>query len=423
MALALALHQQGVGVTVLEARAREAIKHDVRVLALSFGSQQILERLGVWDSLGLSMSATPIQTIHVSRRGNLGRARMRADELGVPALGYVLPAANLIAALDGALRQAGIPYHDHCKISQVEDVAAMSPSSALTVWAEGSVSDGAGQFRDYQQAAILCTAMTNAAHDNVAWERFTADGPVALLPLGKDYAVVLTCAAAEAATILALSDAVFVDLLQARFGQRHQFVSVGPRASYPLSLRWREEVIADRQVWLGNAAQTLHPVAGQGFNLALRDVWELTRHLSAVPREQDIGAQSVLRGYAKSRNVDRRSVIGFTNRLIDVFGSEIAPLAHARGAGLVALDLLPPLRSPAGGRRVRPGGGGITRCSACCPGATGGAARVVEGSFRPIGSSRRGIQRRSAIRPGSGHRGLQRLPAGERPCGGVSQHG
>ena len=291
------------------------------------------------------MSATPIQTIHVSRRGNLGRARMHADELGVPALGYVLPAANLIAALDAALHQAEIPYHDHCKISRVEDVAAMSPTSALTVWAEGSVSDGAGQFRDYQQAAILCTATTNAAHDHVAWERFTADGPVALLPLGNDYAVVLTCAAAEAASIVALDDTAFTNLLQTRFGQRHRFVSVGPRASYPLSLRWREEVIAERQVWLGNAAQTLHPVAGQGFNLALRDVWELTRHLSAVPREQDIGAQSVLCAYAKSRSVDRRSVIGFTNGLIDVFGSEIAPLAHARGAGLVALDLLPPLRN------------------------------------------------------------------------------
>ncbi|MBK7687061.1 MAG: FAD-dependent monooxygenase [Rhodocyclaceae bacterium] len=345
MALALALHQQGIGATVLEARAREAIKHDVRVLALSFGSQQILERLGVWESLGLTNAATPIQTIHVSRRGNLGRARMRADELGVPALGYVLPAANLITALDAALRQAEIPYHDHHKISCVEDVAAMAPVSTLTVWAEGSVSDGAGQFRDYNQAAILCTAMTKVAHDHVAWERFTADGPVALLPLGNDYAVVLTCAAAEAASIVAQDDATFTKLLQTRFGQRHQFVSVGPRASYPLTLRWREEVIAERQVWLGNAAQTLHPVAGQGFNLALRDVWELTRHLSALSREKDLGAQSVLRAYAQSRKLDRRSVIGFTNGLIDVFGSDIAPLAHARGAGLVALDLLPPLRN------------------------------------------------------------------------------
>lgn len=345
MALALALHQQGIGATVLEARAREAIKHDVRVLALSFGSQQILERLGVWESLGLTNAATPIQTIHVSRRGNLGRARMRADELGVPALGYVLPAANLITALDAALRQAEIPYHDHHKISCVEDVAAMAPASTLTVWAEGSVSDGAGQFRDYNQAAILCTATTKVAHDHVAWERFTADGPVALLPLGNEYAVVLTCAVAEAASIVAQDDATFTKLLQTRFGQRHQFVSVGPRASYPLTLRWREEVIAERQVWLGNAAQTLHPVAGQGFNLALRDVWELTRHLSALSREKDLGAQSVLRAYAQSRKLDRRSVIGFTNGLIDVFGSDTAPLAHARGAGLVALDLLPPLRN------------------------------------------------------------------------------
>ena len=341
MALALALHQHGLAVQVLEARAREAIKCDTRVLALSFGSQQILAGLGVWAAL----DATPISTIHVSRQGSFGRARMRADELGVPALGYVLPAATLIAALDAALTDNAIPYLDHTRIASAEDVIREMPTTALTVWAEGGVTDGVGQSRDYQQSAILCTATTKAAHDNVAWERFTADGPLALLPLGKDYAVVLTSAAKDAAAIAMMDERGFIDVLQTRFGQRHQFVSVGPRSSYPLTLRWREEVVADRQVWLGNAAQSLHPVAGQGFNLALRDVYELTQHLCVTSGKINLGAPEQLQTYAKARAADRRSVIAFTNGLIEVFGSALAPLAHARGLGLMALDMLPPLRN------------------------------------------------------------------------------
>ena len=191
----------------------------------------------------------------------------------------------------------------------------------------------------------MCTATTKAAHDNVAWERFTADGPLALLPLGKDYAVVLTSAAKDAAAIAMMDERGFIDVLQTRFGQRHQFVSVGPRSSYPLTLRWREEVVADRQVWLGNAAQSLHPVAGQGFNLALRDVYELTQHLCVTSGKINLGAPEQLQTYAKARAADRRSVIAFTNGLIEVFGSALAPLAHARGLGLMALDMLPPLRN------------------------------------------------------------------------------
>ena len=136
--------------------------------------------------------------------------------------------------------------------------------------------------------------------------------------------------------------------MQTRFGQRHQFVSVGPRTSYPLTLRWREEVVAERQVWMGNAAQSLHPVAGQGFNLALRDVYKLTQLLCATADKSDLadpGAPELLQSYAKARAADRRSVIAFTNGLIEVFGSELAPLAHARGLGLMALDMLPPLRN------------------------------------------------------------------------------
>lgn len=341
MALALALQEAGVAVTVLEARARDAIKQDPRVLALSYGSQQILQRLGVWAHL----PATPINTIHVSRRGEFGRARMQASDLAVPALGYVLPARDLIGTLDQALRRLGIPYRDNSRVASAGDVAELVPNSMLTVWAEGSVTDGAAQFHDYQQTAVLCSLKTRAAHGNVAWERFTADGPLALLPLGDEYSVVFTCAASDSAAFMALDDREFIALLQSRFGQRHHFVAVGSRSSYPLTLRWRDEVIAARQVWLGNAAQTLHPVAGQGFNLALRDVCELSRQLSTNGGRRDPGAPEVLQAYAQARSGDRHSVMGFTNGLIEVFGSELEPLAQARGVGLMALDMLPPLRN------------------------------------------------------------------------------
>jgi 2-octaprenyl-6-methoxyphenol hydroxylase len=341
MTLALALQQNGVAVTVLEARSRLAIKQDPRVLALSYGSQQILQRLEVWAHL----PATPIKTIHVSRCGEFGRARMQASDLAVPALGYVLPATDLIGALDQELRHYGISYRDNSRVVSTEDVAELVPNNALTIWAEGSVTDGAGQLHDYHQTAVLCSLKTSATHGNVAWERFTADGPLALLPLGDEYAAVFTCSASDSATYMRLDDHEFIALLQSRFGNRHRFVAVGPRSCYPLTLRWRDEVIADRQVWLGNAAQTLHPVAGQGFNLALRDVSELTRQLSANGAGRDPGAPEVLQAYAQSRRGDRHSVMGFTNGLIEVFGSELMPLVRARGAGLLMLDMLPPLRN------------------------------------------------------------------------------
>jgi 2-octaprenyl-6-methoxyphenol hydroxylase len=181
-----------------------------------------------------------------------------------------------------------------------------------------------------------------APHRNVAWERFTHDGPVALLPLGERYAVVLTCGDTAQAGVKAADDEGFLALLQQRFGTRHRFTSASPRAAYPLGLRYRRQPVGARQVWLGNAAQTLHPVAGQGFNLALRDVWELAQALAGAV---DPGAPAVLAAYARGRRADRRGAIGFTDLLIDGFASDFAPLKHARGAGLLALDLLPPLRA------------------------------------------------------------------------------
>jgi 2-octaprenyl-6-methoxyphenol hydroxylase len=138
-----------------------------------------------------------------------------------------------------------------------------------------------------------------------------------------------------------LDDAAFLALLQRRFGSRHHFTATGPRSAYPLGLRYRQHPVAQRQVWLGNAAQTLHPVAGQGFNLALRDIWELARTLRGA---DDPGAPDLLDAYARGRRLDRSGAIGFTDLLLDSFASDFPLLKHARGAGLLAMDMLPALR-------------------------------------------------------------------------------
>ena len=328
--MALKLH--GVSAEIFEARERAAVRQDVRVLALSDGARQILERLGVWSIL----SATPIATIHISQRGGFGRTVLRAADLDLKALGWVLPASALIAALDAALGNAGIAYHQNARVG-----AGETAHFKLTAFVEGAVDPAVGKMRDYGQHAVLCNVGVESPHHNVAWERFTDEGPVALLPLGDCYSVVLTCADEVLDEVKSLDDAAFLAVLQRRFGTRHRFTSATPRTAYPLGLRYRHDTTGDRQVWLGNAAQTLHPVAGQGFNLALRDIWELAQQLGAVA---DPGAPEVLAAYARGRRADRRGAIGFTDLLVDGFASDFAPLRHLRGAGLLALDLLPALR-------------------------------------------------------------------------------
>jgi 2-octaprenyl-6-methoxyphenol hydroxylase len=340
MALALALHQQGIDSKIFDARSRGAARNDKRILALSYGTRQILERLGVWHGI----AATAIDAIHISQRGRLGRTRLTSRDEGVPALGYVLNAGDLATVLDAAIATAGIPYHEQQKVG-VGDTAQF----ALTAWAEGAVADEAATVRDYDQLAVLCTATTHEPHHHTAWERFTPDGPLALLPYGKDkgnqYAVVFTCSTADATQLIAFDDADFLARLQNQFGTRLGFTAVGPRVNYPLGLRYRKEVVVERQVWIGNAAQTLHPVAGQGFNLALRDIRDLAAALADPDYAGDSGNPALLARYAACRRLDRHATIRFTDSLTRLFSNDFPPLAHCRGAALLALDLLPPLRS------------------------------------------------------------------------------
>ena len=348
---ALALQQQGIAARVLEAQPADA-RADTRTLALSHGSRLILERLGVWDKL---TDVTPITRIHISQRGALGVARLSADELGVPALGYVLPYAVLTAALKQALTDAGIAVEYGVAMDRIEFGAATlhtvdgrTLAAPLVIVADGGRGDQVPtpRFeRDYDQMAVVCDVQTELPHASRAFERFTPEGPAALLPKGDRYALVWTASNVDAQRIAALPDSEFLAALYRHFGGRQGlFLHASPRKTFPLRLAWTGNEAGDRVVRIGNAAQTLHPVAGQGFNIGLRDAWELASLCGDTPASE-IGNAAMLAAYARGRRADVLGGLGFTDFLVRTFSNDIGLLRHARGLGLLALEALPPLKT------------------------------------------------------------------------------
>ncbi|MBS3916713.1 MAG: FAD-dependent monooxygenase [Sulfuritalea sp.] len=351
LALALHLRQAGIDCEVLDARPAGAARNDRRVLALSHGSRQILERIDAWRGI----AATPISAIHISQQGSLGRTLLRAQESGVPALGYVAEAGVLGMALTQAATSAGIPTRHETHVTQADAGAdhamlrcATSRGSEeirarLVAWAEGAINGEVGIVRrDYDQQAIVATVQVREPGGGVAYERFTASGPVALLPLGSRYALVWAAPATEADGLLQLDGPDFLARLNSMFSGRLALTAVSERAAFPLGLCYRHTPVAERSVWLGNAAQTLHPIAGQGFNLALRDVSQLVRLLRR--HSFDCGDAALLARHAAARRLDRQGAIGFTDGLIRLFGVRGRMARRARGAGLLTLDLLPAAR-------------------------------------------------------------------------------
>jgi len=356
---ALALQQQGIAARVLEAMPADA-RTDTRTLALSYGSRLILDRLGVWDRIE---AVTPITRIHISQRGALGMARLSADEVKVPALGYVLPYATLTVALKQALADAAIAVDYGVAVARIESgatCATLHPEAGealtapLVVVADGGRS-GKGKLmpaapepkfaRDYDQTAVVCDVQTELPHANQAYERFTPEGPAALLPSGERYALVWSASDADAQRIAALPDAAFLDALYRHFGGRQgRFVAASPRKTFPLKLAYTGSEASERVVRIGNAAQTLHPVAGQGFNIGLRDAWELANLCGDTPLAA-LGSPAMLAAYARGRRLDVMGGVGFTDFLVRVFSNDIAPLRHARGLGLLALEVFPPLKT------------------------------------------------------------------------------
>lgn len=356
--LALALRDSGLRYRVLDARASGGLGAGDRTLALAHNARLIFERIGVWETLA---SVTPIDTIDISQKGAFGITRLTARETGVPALGYVVRYGELQAALDTALAHAGIAVDFGCKVETIRTThaevaiaarggsgdAAGDHAARLVVVADGSgevLPDIHRRKIDYRQHAVTGLITSAAMQPGVAFERFTSDGPVALLPFESGYALVWTAAPDRAAALLAMADAEFLATLHEHFGDRvGRFTSVALRRSFPLSLQFASRVTGRRSVVLGNAAQALHPIAGQGFNLGLRDVWSLAQLLLDDSRD-DIGSAQQLAGYARVRCADRWAGVAVTHGLVNAFTSNHPLLAGVRGLGLTLLDSISPLK-------------------------------------------------------------------------------
>lgn len=361
LSLAAALGSLPLDVAVIEPVAPDADgqpSFDSRTTALSNGSRRVLEGIGAWSAVaGL---ATPIRRIHVSEQGAFGTAVLTAEEQGVAALGHTIENRLLGRALRARVAASPRISLVSARVAGLEvgtDTVRLATDAGpaleakLVIAADGAQSAvrtalGIGaRIDDYGQHAVSAHLDTARFHDYTAYERFTPAGPLAILPIGEGRSSVVWTLAPEAATrALDLDDATFLLELQAAFGLRlGRFTRVGRRQAYPLALTQAERLTAPRAVILGNAAQSLHPVAGQGFNLALRDVAALAELLAGAPGG-DPGAPALLARYADWRAPDRGAVVRFTDALVRGFGIDLAPLRQARGQGLFLFDLLAPLK-------------------------------------------------------------------------------
>ena len=366
--LALALAGTDKRVALIEAVVTDAAAQpsfDDRTSALGNGSRCIFETLGVWQHLAAHAGA--VREIRVSEAGRVGGARLSAAEQGLEQLGFVVPNRQIGAALWRQLA-AHPQLHVRCP-ARVRAVHLDADAARLTIDAEGAdgglqrdageliearlvvAADGAHSLvraaagiaavvEDYQQVAVVAHLATDRASTGIAYERFTASGPMAVLPLvdGR-YTVVWTLSPDRAKQVLALEEAAFIAQLQHSFGWRiGRVLQAGGRAAYPLRLSRAESLAGPRAVLVGNAAQALHPVAGQGFNLGLRDAALLAEVIAAVV---DPGTPAVLESFAQRRAADRRGMIGFTDGLVRLFASERHGAAAARNLGLLLFDLAP----------------------------------------------------------------------------------
>lgn len=366
MTLALALDTQSKGqlrIAVVEPFSVDNHAHpgfDSRSIALSFGTVQILKNLGLW--VDILPVATAIKHIHVSDRHHAGMTSIDHADIDVEALGYVVELADI-----------GRLYHK--QLESRPSISVMSPDSVqnverseqhnvvrlqsgeslqcrLLVAADGAIStccQALGfelQQHDFDQVAVIANIRCQQAHQGRAFERFTDQGPVALLPMSDDRMSLVWCLRpAEAERVLQLDDALFLSQLQQAFGWRlGAFTHVGQRASYPLLLRYRAQNTSHRFAIVGNAAQTLHPIAGQGFNLGIRDVASLAEEV--IQSLEDVGRYSVINAFAQRRQADRQNTIAMTSSLVHIFSNDYLSLRVGRNLGLALMDNIPSLKTP-----------------------------------------------------------------------------
>jgi 2-octaprenyl-6-methoxyphenol hydroxylase len=372
--LACALRESGLRVCSIEAVAADAASqpsYDERVIALAWGSRRILEGIGLWGEV--APGAEAIHQVHVSERGGFGFAHLDRAEQGVEALGYVAPARLLGTAIRGSLREgAGAAPGDggvtllcparllglHMQPDGVDLEVSLAGASRTLRARLLVAADGGDSFvrrrlglsvreRPYGHDAIITTVTPDRPRPNTAYERFTDTGPLAMLPMTEGrWSVVWTAHEADTQTLLRLSDAAFLARLQDRFGYRlGGLARLGRRVAYPLRQVMAREPVGDRLVLIGNAAHTLHPVAGQGFNLGLRDVAALAEVLAgAAQAGSDPGGNAVLDAYRRLRGRDQADAALVTDALARLFVNPWGPLRLARDLGLVGLDLVPGAR-------------------------------------------------------------------------------
>jgi len=365
--LALMLKNTGLRIAIVEAATREQLQASPtgdRALALAAGTVQILDALGFWQ--GISKAATAIKQIHISDQGHFGKTRLSAQKEHVEALGYVISArdiethiANLVSEstieLITPARVVGLMSSDNeIFINLKQETESLNITAKLLVGADGGLSSvrqlmGITQnVTEYDQTALVTTIKSTLANNNTAFERFTASGPLALLPIGShECSVVWTRKDEDANALMLGSEIDFIAELQQCFGYKlGQLSLTAPRRAFPLSLIRAERMVDGRTVIIGNAAHQLHPVAGQGFNLGFRDVVQLAEKLIKQHEiNSDVGDEDFLKTYANTRKQDHDRTIEFTDIVVNVFSNEWLALITARNIGLTLLDYVPSVKT------------------------------------------------------------------------------
>jgi 2-octaprenyl-6-methoxyphenol hydroxylase len=361
--LALALRHSGLKIALIEAQPIAALHAGAlgdRALALAAGTVNALNELKVWQEV--AHLATAITQIHISDKGHFGKTRLFAAQEKVPALGYVITARDLESYLASEVktcshitvycpaRVMGLMADDQAIYATLKHSnESLNLSAKLIVGADGGQStvrqllDIRQQVVDYKQTALVTTVIAAKSHQNIAYERFTPSGPLALLPQGTHHcSVVWTRAQEEAQALMLGSEADFLAQLQDCFGYRLGRLQLSaPRRAFPLSLIKADSMIAKRAAIIGNASHQLHPVAGQGFNLGLRDTLALATLISQQTELDDVGTAAFLQRFSQNRRSDQQRTIYFTDALVRIFSNEWQGLAIARSVGLTLLDFSP----------------------------------------------------------------------------------
>ncbi len=358
--LALALKDAGLRMAIIEANTREQLQNSPagdRALALSAGTVKMLQALNIWK--GIENKATAIKDIHISDRGHFGKARLSAKKQGVEALGYVISARDIEIHVAKMVETSGIEQITPARVAGLmsglesvnvnvkQEKKSLNFTAKLLVGADGGQSsvrrllDIPQQVTEYGQTALVTTVKSSLPHKNVAFERFTESGPLAILPVSnEECSVVWTRSTEDAEDLMWISEEEFILQLQECFGYPLGLLSLSaPRRAFPLSLIRAENMVLGRAVIIGNAVHQLHPVAGQGFNLGMRDVVQLAEMIIKQQKNNtDIGGPIFLETYAKTRQKDHNQTIGFTDNLVKIFSSDCLPLAAARSVSLAVMD-------------------------------------------------------------------------------------